>query len=238
MLKAKTAVIQSMLATMFVASCASASLGPEELANVEWGPYPEDFESRTKTYMDGKLKDPSSAKYRFENPPYKAYVRKAPIQGGKPFAYGYMVDFWVNARNGFGGYTGDKFYRVLISGDLVYGPVGVNEWFSEPWYRGGASKTVGLGAADAEDYEMLKLQTQKDLVAQFPAPPNDGGYPAMERLKAIQNGMTPRAVLELLGNPASRVEGSTIVWTYGDSQSSLVLTFVDGKLTNYTIPVM
>tara|TARA_R110002096_G_scaffold435548_1_gene661346 strand:- start:38 stop:376 length:339 start_codon:yes stop_codon:yes gene_type:complete len=77
-----------------------------------YGEYPDDYEQIIKSIMMNKLKDPESAQYQFKGP-IKAYLRSAPIAGGNPTVYGYMVYFKLNAKNSYGGYTGFKEYRML-----------------------------------------------------------------------------------------------------------------------------
>lgn len=64
--------------------------------------------------MPGQLRDPYSAVYRFETP-RKGYVKDGLLVGGK-IHYGWIVPVWINAKNGFGGYTGAQlFYAMFFS---------------------------------------------------------------------------------------------------------------------------
>ena len=103
-------------------------------AAADYGAYPDNYEALVKSHFHGILKDPYSAQYRFSKP-YKAYLRSAPIAGGHPTIYGYIVDTRINAKNSYGGYTGEKLYRVFIRDWAVVELVQTNPWFSEPWYR-------------------------------------------------------------------------------------------------------
>jgi len=103
--------------------------------NADYGEYPENYQEIVKTAMVDLLKDPYSAQYRFKTEPFKAYLREAPINGGDPFMYGYMVYVDVNAKNSFGGYVGWKEYRLLIRNGKVVGDAVPHQWFGEAWYQ-------------------------------------------------------------------------------------------------------
>jgi|TARA_R110001599_G_scaffold214247_1_gene412274 hypothetical protein len=115
--------------------CASIKpVDPDVLASADYGSYPDNYEATIKSYFEKTLKDPFSAQYRFQKP-FKAFLRKAPIMGGEPVFYGYMVYTKVNAKNGFGAYTGWEEYRLLIHNRSVVGRASKNPWFSEEWYK-------------------------------------------------------------------------------------------------------
>jgi len=69
--------------------------------------------------MEMSLKDPESARYKIE-PPYRAYANQSPRDGGVFLWHGYRVDFYINAKNSFGGYTGFKpYFAMFRDGKLV-----------------------------------------------------------------------------------------------------------------------
>jgi hypothetical protein len=131
----KTILLALVVTLGFLGGCATtATIDPVALETADYGSYPSDYQEAVKAYFQKKLKDPHSAQYRFKEP-YKAYIRETPIQGGKPTTFGYIVDVWVNAKNSFGGYTGENFHRVFIRNNVAIGTVSPNPWFSEPWYQ-------------------------------------------------------------------------------------------------------
>ncbi len=107
---------------------------PEVVASADYGAYPKNYESIVKSYISSTLKDPFSARFQFKKP-FKAYLRNAPVTGGEPSVFGYMVYANVNAKNSYGAYVGWKPYKVLIRNGNVVGEASYNGWFSEEWYR-------------------------------------------------------------------------------------------------------
>ena len=115
--------------------CVGPPLTSAELKAAECGAYPKDYQQIVKQSFQRSLKDPYSARYRFAKGPYRAYLRKAPVTGGGPSSYGYISEVWVNSKNGFGAYTGERLYRAFIREGTVVAYVGPNQWFPEDWYR-------------------------------------------------------------------------------------------------------
>ncbi len=121
------------LVTIFVSGCATV-LKPEDIAKLDYGPFPENYESTVKDYFNDKLRDPFSAQYSFRKP-FKGYLRSAPITGGKVRQPGWVVVVSINAKNGFGGYSGWKIHRLLMRDNKVVEEFGGNMHFSEPWLK-------------------------------------------------------------------------------------------------------
>ena len=120
---------------LYLSACATGGgANPQDLASADYGAYPADYEAIIKNYFNTTLKDPFSAHYQFEKP-FKAYLRNAPIVGGQPRVFGYMVYTAVNAKNSFGAYVGWKSYRLLIRNGVVVGAATSNPWFNEAWYN-------------------------------------------------------------------------------------------------------
>ena len=103
------------LAAVLFAGCA-ATVSQQEIAGADYGQYPADYEQTIKNAMSGLLKDPYSAVYRF-GMPMKGYARDGIIAGGKSH-FGYIIPVGVNAKNSYGGYTGEKMYYFLINSSI------------------------------------------------------------------------------------------------------------------------
>lgn len=99
-------------AALSLAACATPTLQPPP-PNLDYGIAPENPEAEIRAYMETVLKDPESARYKFEKP-YKAYANRRAIDGGMFVWHGYRVDFSVNAKNGYGGYIGFTPYFALF----------------------------------------------------------------------------------------------------------------------------
>ena len=131
----KSIVLVMLVAFVALVGCAStATIDPATVEAADYGPYPENYTELTKDYFQSRLKDPNSAQYRFTEP-YQAYLRAAPVAGGKPTSFGYVVDVGVNAKNSFGGYTGEKRHRLFVKNSVVVGEIYPNPWFKERWYQ-------------------------------------------------------------------------------------------------------
>ena len=73
---------------------------------------PTEPEAKARTFIESKLRDPESARYRFGTLT-KAYGAYGVWNNTLPWA-GYLIPVDVNAKNGFGGYTGFKPYVVYF----------------------------------------------------------------------------------------------------------------------------
>jgi len=82
----------------------------EEAKVAQYPPKPTDYKNKVKAYLYARLKDPDSALYD-DWSLSKAY------QGCNPPIYGWMSMVRVNAKNGFGGYTGYQFYLFWHNAD-------------------------------------------------------------------------------------------------------------------------
>ena len=120
--------------TLMVGCTTMQPINQSVLDNADYGKYPENYEEIVKAYFSRILKDPYSAVYRFEKP-YKAYLREAPVSGGAPRTFGYIVEVGVNAKNSFGGYVGEKYYKLFIRNGYIQNEVYPNPFFPERWYR-------------------------------------------------------------------------------------------------------
>lgn len=99
-------------------------------ANADYGSYPSNYQEIIKVAFAGQLKDPDSARYsNFTAPKYDQMVHLDYVMhdnvivnaaGVKKTAiYGYSSCVSVNAKNSFGGYTGNEQYWFLIRNGQV-----------------------------------------------------------------------------------------------------------------------
>lgn len=126
------------IAVLFLQACTVTvhREGPRDLSVIQGdhGLFPEDHEKLVRDYLSTRLKDPFSAQYQFSEPE-EGYLREAPIKGGEPYIWGYVVYVNVNAKNSYGAYIGWREHRYFIKDNLVLGEITSNPWFSEPWYQ-------------------------------------------------------------------------------------------------------
>ena len=120
---------------LLLSGCSSVALTHDEVVKADFGQYPENYKSIVKNWFEELLKDPESARYKFDNKPIKAYTRNPPVEGGGVVHFGYYVKVKVNAKNSFGGYTGWQEYRLLIRNGKVIDNFIANMYFKEPWYQ-------------------------------------------------------------------------------------------------------
>lgn len=125
-------------ALLYLLSCATAPTA-DEIAAADYGPYPEAYEQIVKTHMGQLLKDPYSAQYEFLNMPTKGWHQF----GGR--AFGWVVCANINAKNGFGAYTGAKPYYFLVkSGHVVKQFGGGSDYTQSLAYNGCKTLTAQL----------------------------------------------------------------------------------------------
>lgn len=127
-------IVVLFLAFLLVSCARLQPVNPTIAANADYGEYPDKYEEIVKDYFSSRLKDPYSAVYGIGKP-YKAYLREAPARGGEPSAFGYIVEVGVNAKNSFGGYVGEQYYKLFIRNNFVKTEVRPNRYFPELWYR-------------------------------------------------------------------------------------------------------
>jgi hypothetical protein len=82
-----------------------------------YGQYPSNYKVIVMQWLNKRLIDPDSARIEWNGEPKPADLG----QNGEHL-YGYVVNFNVNARNLFGGYTGKEKHAVLIrNGEVIKG---------------------------------------------------------------------------------------------------------------------
>ena len=84
-----------------------------ELTIADYGSYPNDYEKIIQNHLQNYWKDPESARYKFLNTPKTGWNRL----GMKK--YGYVICANINAKNSFGGYTGNRMSYFMIKNGKV-----------------------------------------------------------------------------------------------------------------------
>lgn len=88
------------------------------LARGDYGPRPGNYVALTRAFFRETLKDPYSAKYGRVSRPRKEYV--VTDESAKEAVLGWSVCATVNAKNGFGAYTGNStFWFFIVRGKIV-----------------------------------------------------------------------------------------------------------------------
>jgi hypothetical protein len=108
-----------LICTSFMAMCAVGSLSAEtQPADADlYGPYPANYKEIVMKWLETQLVDPESARIEWKGDPKPADLE---TKGGH--LYGYLVNFTVDARNRFGGYTGKQSHGALIrNGEVIKG---------------------------------------------------------------------------------------------------------------------
>lgn len=81
------------------------------------GAYPKNYKNIIQESLKRSLKDPDSAKYSNFTVPKKTYAILA--SGVKEATYGYTVCVYVNAKNSYGGYTGNHMFWFFIKDGVI-----------------------------------------------------------------------------------------------------------------------
>lgn len=116
-------LILTLTFTLALSSCAGIPLTQEQVAKLDFGPEPKNYEQMAKDYYTNILKDPESARFKDFSKPAKGYSQS--MMGTHA---GYLVTFEVNAKNSYGGYTGFQSHNVIINGDRVIGEAMPSAW--------------------------------------------------------------------------------------------------------------
>jgi len=116
-----------LLTGLLVMGCATTDSkreSPEEVwrktlpeANADYGIYPKDYENIIKSYYETRLKDPDSAKYSDFREPKRSY--KILNLKERRAQHGYAACVYINAKNSYGGYTGNKLAWLFIRDNVV-----------------------------------------------------------------------------------------------------------------------
>lgn len=104
-----------ILLAIIMTGCAQ---GPtkEQLANADYGNYPDNYEEIAKAHILRQLKDPDSVKFGYISRPIKKMAKMGAY--GEP-KFGYLVCISYNAKNSFGGYAGFSVDALIIRNSWV-----------------------------------------------------------------------------------------------------------------------
>ena len=73
------------------------------------------YRAEAERVISTGLRDPASAQYEHRDAPYRLECDRGVFTPAKQEFW--VVEVWVNARNGFGGYTGPQPYSVIFIPD-------------------------------------------------------------------------------------------------------------------------
>ncbi|WP_071531994.1 hypothetical protein [Kosakonia radicincitans] len=108
------------LGVAFLTGCAPKPPSAVEISTANYGSLPGNYQDLIKDHFNVVLKDPESARYTFM-PPYKGYSQDGALaESGGGVRFGYVVPVLVNAKNSYGGYTGNHQYAFIFSNGVLY----------------------------------------------------------------------------------------------------------------------
>lgn len=102
----RTTVI--VASSIVVAACATTDPSPPLPAQ----PLLTNYQAEAERVISTGLRDPGSAQYDHRDPPYRLECDRGVFTPVKQEFW--AAEVWVNARNGFGGYTGPQPYTVIF----------------------------------------------------------------------------------------------------------------------------
>jgi hypothetical protein len=123
----------------------------EQAKTANFGPYPKNYKKLIQEYMKNHLLDPGSVRYRFFLEPVKvnaisaaylselnsiieskgkSFVRNGTILPDDPdnYIFCYRVPVYINAKNTYGGFTGEQVYIFYIKNSKIIGELSKNSW--------------------------------------------------------------------------------------------------------------
>ena len=104
-----------MLPIVGLTGCATATL--QEIQSADFGAVPENYQASIQGLMSSSLKDPESARYKFEVP-VKGFSRDGFLNGGKKH-FGWFVPTSINAKNSYGAYAGEESYVFFFFEGMI-----------------------------------------------------------------------------------------------------------------------
>lgn len=113
----------AMAAAAFLAACQTGQPSPAAVAKVDPGPRPAQYREVVQRWLDGRLKDPHSVQDLRIGEPTQGVFFKNLWEGNVGI---WRVCFGLNAKNGFGGYTGFRTYSATFrDGRVLTNTLGV-----------------------------------------------------------------------------------------------------------------
>ena len=111
-------VLVPLLLLFLLADC--VSLSPQQKAKLDNLPPPSGYKEKIKAILDAELRDPYTAHYRYTEPRKAYFTNGFDISKPGVAGVGYAETVYVNAKNGFGGYTGEQpmFFTISETGDV------------------------------------------------------------------------------------------------------------------------
>jgi hypothetical protein len=133
------------IALAILAGCQSAQLSSEQIAALDYGPRPEDYETIVRSYLRTRLNEPTYALIEFRAGPAPLYQRETLARSRQ---HGWAVCVTINERDPRGAYSGPYPMVVYVRGGQVVAADG-----------GGLERAAGLRYAHAQcrqlSYEVL-----------------------------------------------------------------------------------
>ena len=135
-----------LLCSLFILLGCQGQPSAEELEAANYGDMIAQgrAEELLREFFQTRLKDPESARYRFTQAPKPSWWRD-PVIAGSGLHFGQEAALWVNAKNGYGGYTGEKRFRAYFFNDVlrcVMERIG-DYWIPWSMKRGGRGPSPG-----------------------------------------------------------------------------------------------
>ena len=109
---------KSIILTTIALTLAGCTPSQEQQANAYYGAYPNDYQAVVQSFFAATLKDPASAQYTF-TPPSRGWNALS-----FETKYGWRVCGTINAKNGFGGYSGAQPFYTLVRDGVVIDSIG------------------------------------------------------------------------------------------------------------------
>jgi hypothetical protein len=97
------------IALALLAGCQSQPLSREELAALDYGPRPEDYEKIARDYLRTRLVEPDFALIEFKAGPKPLYQKETVLRDRQ---HGWAVCVMINDKDRRGGYEG--FYPMVL----------------------------------------------------------------------------------------------------------------------------
>lgn len=124
----RLAVVGVVLASLALSGCESPQMAEAKRKDAEFanavkninletanvGAQPNNYKEAVEAAIRSQLKDPDSAKFSAMTTP-----RKEVMVEHRDFVYGYSTCLYVNAKNSYGGYSGDQLYWVFMRDNQV-----------------------------------------------------------------------------------------------------------------------